>query len=86
MLTIAEHHSDTEKRTRELFESLVTERHGTSITPQHADTGNPSSEYDTYEDTDAKFTAMPDLDDPMDANGRAICQQRHTTSYSIPKY
>ena len=73
--TLAEKHSITEKRQRELFDSLVQKRHGTSATPPPDDTGKPSSEYDTYEDADEDFKAMPEIDDPVDANGRAIYQQ-----------
>jgi hypothetical protein len=75
-LTVAETHSDQEKKKRTIFDGLIERRWGTSINPPkpHVDDENEHDEYAEYEDDDEVARIIPDIEDSVDANGMLLNQ------------
>ena len=71
-LQTAEIYSDSEKKKRELFNKLIYERHGDSINVVLPNTDRPVTE--RYEDGDEPARPIPDIEETVDANGRALNQ------------
>lgn len=76
-LTVAEKHSSTEEKKRELFDSLIKKRYGTGFEPmmekhriKHEE---PNSE--EYEDSEETQRIIPHVEDMVDSSGRLLNQQ-----------
>ena len=73
-LTTAEIHSETEKQKRAVFDKLIEARHGTSINPPSKEKVKSDDEWDPYADEDEAPMEMPEIEEPVDATGKAINQ------------
>ena len=79
-LTVAELHSEDEKKRRACFDRLIEKRHGTSTTPpkrgsrRSTDDEDGGTEFEPYSDEHEEPRIIPDYDEPVDANGRLINQ------------
>ena len=79
-LTTAEIHSPTEIKRREVFDRLICQRHGDSVslpkeeTYTHANSDN-NLDFEAYEDDVEAERHIPEIEDAVDANGRLINQQ-----------
>mmetsp|Transcript_26699 Transcript_26699/g.37842 ORF Transcript_26699/g.37842 Transcript_26699/m.37842 type:complete len:775 (+) Transcript_26699:4067-6391(+) len=73
-LTVAEIHSDSEKKKRNVYDRLIEARHGTSINPPSKEKVKSDNEWDPYVDEDEAPMEMPETEEPVDATGKAINQ------------
>ena len=75
-LNTAELNSETEKKKREVFDALIEKRWGTALyPPKPSADDSPDKEFVPYDDDDESARLMPELDDPVDADGVPINQQ-----------
>jgi hypothetical protein len=84
-LTIAELHSDTEKRRREIFDGLIERRWGTAMIPPPIDSPvrqkdyrrkeHDSDEWEPYQDGDETPREFADIEEPVDSNGVLLNEQ-----------
>ena len=83
-LNTSELSSETEKRKRNIFDELITERWGTHVPAKPPnDEEDPATNTDNvkedpfegYEDEDESPRVIPEMDDTIDAAGNAINQQ-----------
>ena len=71
-LQTAEIYSDSEKKKRELFDKLIYERYGDSINVLLPNSNK--LEMERYEDEDEPAKSIPQIEETVDANGRALNQ------------
>ena len=77
-LTTAEIHSPTEIKRREVFDRLIYQRHGDSVSLPKEETyahANSNNNFEAYEDDVEAARHIPETEDTVDANGRLINQQ-----------
>jgi hypothetical protein len=79
-LNAAELHSPTEIEKRKIFDTVIRERWGTSMSPPPTVKGAPDDvveeeEYEPYSDEDESPLDLPETEDTVDATGRLIDQQ-----------
>ena len=71
-LTTLELATDSLKRKMTIFDGLVEKRWGTSVNTYEADAKNFRPDFEEYEDDDEVARTIPEIDDPVDATGKAI--------------
>lgn len=74
-LSIAELHSETEQRKREIFDKLIERRWGTAINPPPIPKSEGDSDFEEYADDDEDPRVIPETEDSVDLRGRLIDQQ-----------
>eukprot|EP00957_Ditylum_brightwellii_P211917 15366755-Ditylum_brightwellii.AAC.1 len=74
LLNVEKLNSKTELRSRNLFDSLIEGRWGTSINPSPETTPDNWEPYDEYDDEDEKARSLPEMEKTVDANGTLIDQ------------
>ena len=74
-LTVAEIHSPTEIKKRNIFDGLIERRWGTSINPPKLLNDLDDNEFEEYEDDDESRRVVPDIEDSVDANGKLLNQE-----------
>ena len=74
-LTRDEVNLESEQRKRKIFDELIEKRWGTCVSPPPTAANDTSDSFVPYEDDDEPATSIPTIDDPVDANGRALDQQ-----------
>jgi hypothetical protein len=67
--------SDTELKKRDRFIKNIASKYGSSETAPAIEMTTADYEFELYEDNDEKTPPTPDLDDPIDATGRALDSQ-----------
>lgn len=70
-LTAAEKTNETLREKRKIFDALITNKWGTSVSPPQEESQR-LTDFDPYEDDEEQPHEIPAVDDPMDATGRAI--------------
>lgn len=74
-LQVSEMHSPAEIGKRKVFDNLIKEKWGDSITPPVALKEEKEKDFIEYEDDDEQPRVMPDIEEPVDSSGRSINQQ-----------
>ena len=74
-MKVDEVHSPEEKMKRDLFDSLIERRHGTSLSPPAASTTEDGSDFEEYEDDSESARVIPDIEDTVDSAGKLLNQQ-----------
>ena len=72
-LTVAETHSDIEKKKHEVFDAVIERRHGTAMTPPKVEA--VKEEMEEYSDDNEEARKVPEIEDAVDAKGQLIDQQ-----------
>ena len=73
-LRVAELHSPSEEKKRQVFDALIARRWGTSTSPPKVDP-DAKPDMEPHEDDHEDERAVPDTEDAVDAHGRLLDQQ-----------
>jgi hypothetical protein len=73
-LRVAEIHSPSEEKKRQVFDALIERRWGTSMSPPKVDP-EVKPDMEPYEDDQEGERTVPDTEDAVDAHGRLLDQQ-----------
>lgn len=73
-LTVDEQYSPTEQKKRETFDSLISRRWGTAMSPPQV-SENDDDPWEVYVDDDELPRHTPEIEDVVDASGKVLCQQ-----------
>ena len=79
-LNVAEQHSETEKKKQRIFDTLIEGKWGNTINPSKKSVSNSkrrtrssaNDDFIEYEDDDEDPRLIPDIDEAVDAHGKAI--------------
>ena len=74
-LQVSEMHSPAEIGKRKVFDNLIKEKWGDSITPPVVLKEEKEKDFIEYEDDDEQPRVAPDIEEPVDSSGRLINQQ-----------
>ena len=74
-LQVSEIHSPVEIGKRKVFDNLIKEKWGDSITPPVVLEEEEEKDFIEHEDDDEHLRVTPDIEEPVDSSGRLINQQ-----------